>query len=190
MEKKAQPRLGRGLESLVNGPHLATNDKDKHTHGPARRVAIARITLNPLQPRKTFDEEELASLADSVRTHGILTPVLVRPNGDGFQLIAGERRLRAAQRAGLTEVPVHVREMDEQQLLEAALVENIQRTDLNAIEKANGFKEYMDRFKMTQEHLASRIGIDRTSVTNLLGLLNLPAEVQEFVRIGALSLGH
>jgi ParB family chromosome partitioning protein len=189
MEKKAQPRLGRGLESLVNGPHIP-GDKDRHTHGPARRVAISRITLNPLQPRKAFDEEELASLADSVRTHGILTPVLVRPNGDGFQLIAGERRLRAAQRAGLTEVPVHVREMDEQQLLEAALVENIQRTDLNAIEKANGFKEYMDRFKMTQEHLASRIGIDRTSVTNLLGLLNLPAEVQEFVRIGALSLGH
>src|SRR5205823_3627341 len=103
------------------------------------------------QPRKSFDEDELKKLEDSIRTHGVLTPILVRPVGDQYQLIAGERRLRAAQRAGLTEVPVNVREMDEQQVLEAALVENIQRTDLNPIEKAGGFKDYLDKFKMTHE---------------------------------------
>jgi ParB family chromosome partitioning protein len=191
MEKKAPPRLGRGLESLVNGPHIQVEkEKPAAHHGPALRVAIARIGLNPYQPRKTFDEDELKSLTESIRTHGVLTPILVRPVGDRFQLIAGERRLRAAQQAGLTEIPVHVREMNEQQVLEAALVENIHRTDLNPIEKAQGFKDYVDKFQMTQEQLASRIGIDRTSISNLLGLLNLPLEVQDFVRSGALSLGH
>ncbi len=158
--------------------------------GPATRIAVASIELNPHQPRKAFDEEELKNLEDSIRTHGVLSPILVRPHGDRYQLIAGERRLRAAQRLGLTEIPANVREMDEQQVLEAALVENIQRSDLNPIEKASGFKDYLDKFKMTHEHLAGRIGVDRTTITNLLGLLNLPSEVQDFVRVGAITLGH
>jgi ParB family transcriptional regulator, chromosome partitioning protein len=190
MEKKAPPRLGRGLESLVNGPHFAADKERSPHHGPALRVPVGRIALNPYQPRKTFDEDELRALCDSIKIHGVLTPILVRPVGDKFQLVAGERRLRAAQQAGLTEIPAHVREMGEQQLLEAALVENIHRSDLNAIEKAHGFKDYLDKFQMTQEQLAARIGVDRTSISNLLGLLNLPAEVQDFVRSGALSLGH
>lgn len=198
MDKKLQPRLGRGLDSLFGGTALA-EPSNGHANGdgaaltaapPITRVAVSSIQLNPYQPRKNFDEDEQEQLVESIRAHGILTPLLVRPLGDGFQLIAGERRLRAAQLAGLTEVPVHVREMDEQQVLEAALVENIQRADLNPIEKAAGFREYLDRFQMTHEHLASRIGVDRTTITNLLGLLNLPPEVQEFVRTGALSLGH
>lgn len=193
MDKKAQPRLGRGLESLLGGPHMDMgHEKANSTDGSASavRVAIGRITLNPYQPRKSFDEDELQNLTDSILAHGVLSPILVRPVGDQYQLVAGERRLRAAQKAGLTEIPVHVREMNEQQLLEAALVENIQRTDLNPIEKAQGFKEYLDKFQMTQEHLAARIGVDRTTISNLIGLLNLPPEVQDFVRSGALSLGH
>jgi len=191
MEKKSPARLGRGIDALFsNGagggePHHATPNGEGTRHVP-----IAAIQLNPHQPRKNFDEEELLALEDSIRAHGILVPILVRPLGDGYQLVAGERRLRAAQAAGLTDIPVHIRDMDEQQLLEAALVENIQRTDLNPIEKAAGFKEYLDKFQMTHEHLAGRIGVDRTTITNLLGLLNLPVEVQEFVRTGAISLGH
>ena len=202
MDRKAQPRLGRGLDSLltVTDTALATRSRansdtvlvPNHTApaGPATRIALTSIELNPHQPRKSFDEEELQKLEDSIRTHGVLSPILVRMVGEKYQLIAGERRLRAAQRLGLTEIPANVREMDEQQVLEAALVENIQRSDLNPIEKATGFKDYLDKFKMTHEHLAGRIGVDRTSITNLLGLLNLPSEVQEFVRVGALSLGH
>ena len=120
----------------------------------------------------------------------MLQPLVVRQAGDGFQLIAGERRLRAAQAAGLGEVPVHVVAFDDQQVYEAALVENIQRTDLNPIEKAQGFKDYLDRFGMTQDQLGARLGLDRTTISNLLGLLNLPAEVQDAVRLGQITLGH
>ncbi len=193
MDKKVQPRLGRGLESLLGGPHMEIGPDaagSANDSASILQIAIGRITVNPYQPRKTFDEDELESLAESIITHGVLAPILVRPVGDQFQLVAGERRLRTAQIAGLTEIPVNIREMDEQQLLEAALVENIQRTDLNPIEKAHGFKEYLDKFQMTQEHLAVRIGVDRTTISNLIGLLNLPPEVQDFVRSGALSLGH
>ncbi|MBY0513328.1 MAG: ParB/RepB/Spo0J family partition protein, partial [Gemmataceae bacterium] len=123
-------------------------------------------------------------------SHGVLQPLVVRTVGDSFQLIAGERRLRAAQAAGLSEVPVHVVHFDDQQVFEAALVENIQRSDLNPIEKAQGFKDYLDRFGLTQEQLGAKLGLDRTTVTNLLGLLNLPPEVQDAVRLGQISLGH
>src|SRR5262245_33067560 len=191
MEKKGQPRLGGGADFVFGPPDQGSNEKHHaKPEGPATKVAVASIQPNPYQPRKHFDEDELLTLAESIRIHGVLTPVLVRPVADGYQLIAGERRLRAAQLVGLTEIPAQVREMDEQQVLEAALVENIQRTDLNPIEKAAGFKDYLDKFKMTHENLAARIGLDRTTITNLLGLLNLPAEVQEYVRTGAISLGH
>src|SRR5207253_9649946 len=115
---------------------------------------------------------------------------VVRQTKDGYELIAGERRLRAAQRAGLTEIPVRIVDFDDQQVVEAALVENIQRSDLNPIEKAQGFKEYLDRFGMKTEQLAERLGLDRTTISNLLGLLHLPAEVQDWVRVGQLTLGH
>src|SRR5207249_2488289 len=115
---------------------------------------------------------------------------VVRANGDGYQLIAGERRLRAAQAAGLDEVPVHVVAFDDQQVFEAALVANIQRSDLNPIEKAQGFKDYLDKFGLTQEQLGAKLGLDRTTISNLLGLLNLPAEVQDALRLGQISLGH
>jgi ParB family chromosome partitioning protein len=183
MEKR---RLGRGLDSLVG-------NSESGGSGPAtesNHVRIDRIQHNPYQPRKTFDPDELSALGESIRSHGILQPLVVRKVGDQFQLVAGERRLRAAQAAGLTQVPVRIVDFNDQQILEAALVENIQRSDLNPIEKAQGFKDYLDRFAMTQEHLARRLGLDRTTITNLVNLLELPAEVQDAVRRGEISLGH
>jgi ParB family chromosome partitioning protein len=153
-------------------------------------VGVDRIQQNPYQPRKAFDKDELNSLSESIRNHGILQPLVVRQRGEDYQLIAGERRLRAAQAAGITEVPVRVVNFNDQQVLEAALVENIQRADLNPIEKAQGFKDYLTRFQMTQEQLAARLGLDRTTVSNLVNLLDLPAEVQEAVRLGQITLGH
>ena len=177
-------RLGRGLDALF-GPQV-----DHEAVAAAPRIPVERIQGNPYQPRKAFDSEELASLRDSIREYGVLQPIVVRNIGDGYQLIAGERRLRAAKEAGLAEIPVSVVDFTDQQVNEAALVENIQRADLNPIEKAQGFKDYLERFKMTQEQLAERLGIDRTSISNFLGLLNLPAEVQDWVRTNQLTLGH
>jgi ParB family chromosome partitioning protein len=178
-------RLGRGLDSLLGG---AENGASSLAEQP--KIAIDRIQQNPFQPRKAFDPDELSALGDSIRTHGILQPLVVRPVGDHFELIAGERRLRAAQAAGVKEVPVRVIDFNDQEVLEAALVENIHRTDLNPIEKAHGFKDYLDRFSMTQEQLAKRLGLDRTTISNLVNLLDLAPEVQEAVRLGQISLGH
>lgn len=178
---QTQPRLARGLDALIpGGTSQPRND----------RLHVGRIQHNPYQPRKRFDDDELTQLRDSIKTHGVLQPLVVRKVGDGFQLIAGERRLRAAQAAGLHEVPVHVVDFNDQQVFEAALVENIQRSDLNAVEKAQGFKDYLDRFKMTHEQLGAKLGLDRTTISNLLGLLNLPTEVQDAVRLGQITLGH
>lgn len=185
-----KPRLGRGLDALFNKPITSAPEMEASHLGPITLVAVSKIQLNPFQPRKNFDEEELLQLADSIKNSGVLQPLLVRKLGENYQLVAGERRLRAAQLAGIAELPVFVREFDEQQLFEAALVENIQRSDLNPIEKAQGFKSYLDKFRMTQEQLAIRLGIDRTTITNLVGLLNLPPDVQDRVRSGQISLGH
>ncbi len=179
-----KPRLGRGLDALL-GPANGSVSTVSST-----RVRVDQISHNPYQPRKRFDDDELTQLADSIRTHGVLQPLVVRPDGERFQLIAGERRLRASHLVGLAEVPVHVVTFDDQQVYEAALVENIQRSDLNAIEKAQGFKEYLEKYGLSQEQLGRRLGIDRTSISNLVGLLNLPAEVQDAVRLGQLTLGH
>lgn len=181
-----KPRLGRGLNALL-GDAPATSASEG---ARVSRLALMKIQNNPYQPRKRFDEDELKTLTDSVRTHGVLQPLVVRQLGDSYQLIAGERRLRAAQAAGLADVPVHLVSFDDQQVFEAALVENIQRSDLNPIEKAQGFKEYLDKFGMTQEQLGAKLGLDRTTISNLLGLLNLPGEVQDAVRFGQISLGH
>ena len=184
MTTQMKPRLGKGLDALL-GPTVVGEPA-----GPSSVVTLDRIDLNPHQPRKQFDIEELAKLTESIMEHGLLQPVAIRRVGERFQLVAGERRLRACKEAGLTEIPVHILELNDQQLFEAALVENIQRADLNPIEKAQGFKDYLERFQMSQDQLAAKIGIDRTSISNLLGLLNLAPEVQDFVRSGQLSLGH
>ncbi len=187
MEATAKPRLGRGLNALLgdlgNDPAPAANTGTSH-------LPLEKIHHNPYQPRKLFDEDELKALTASVRNHGVLQPLVVRSTAEGFQLIAGERRLRAAREAGLAEVPVHVVNFNDQEVFEAALVENIQRSDLNAIEKAQGFKEYLDKFGLTNEQLGAKLGLDRTTISNLIGLLNLPVEVQDAVRTGQISLGH
>jgi ParB family chromosome partitioning protein len=184
MEKKA--RLGRGLDALLSG----AAEGGVAVQGNPAEVPLDQIENNPYQPRKTFDEGEIDALSASIRTHGILQPLVVRKVGDRYQLIAGERRLRAAKVAGKTSVPVRVVNFNDQEVLEAALIENIHRTDLNPIDKAEGFKDYLDRFKMTHDDLAKRLGLARPTITNLVGLLDLPPEVQRFVRADQITLGH
>jgi ParB family chromosome partitioning protein len=188
MSTEKKSRLGRGLEALLGAeePVLAAGP----TAASRAEVPVEAIEKNPFQPRKTFDDEDIQSLSESIRNHGVLQPLVVRQVGDRYQLIAGERRLRAAQVAGLAAVPVTVVDFNDQQSFEAALVENIQRSDLNPIDKAQGFKDYLQRYHMTHEQLAARLGLARPTITNLVALLELPDEVQNAVRQGQLTLGH
>lgn len=153
-------------------------------------ISINEIRTNPFQPRRDFDPAEITALADSLRQHGLIQPILVRRAADGYQLIAGERRMRAALEAGWTEVPVQIREADDRQMAELAIVENLQRKDLNPLEKAASFEQYLDRYGCTQEDLASRLNIDRSTIANLIRLLELPGEVQDAIRGGRITQGH
>lgn len=181
MEKRA---LGKGLGALIPGADNAGGQ-------PLREVEIAAIAVSPFQPRETVDEEKLAELADSIRAHGVLQPVVVRPKGQGrYELVAGERRLRAASRAGLTRIPVVVREMTDEQSLQAALIENIQREDINAIDAALAYKRLAEDFGLSQEELAAGLGKSRSSVANTLRLLNLPNQVRNDLKSGAITEGH
>lgn len=186
MSNERKGRLGRGLEALLGG----AGESPVPVGGALAEVAVETIEPNPHQPRKTFDDDDLSSLSASIRNHGVLQPLVVRPMGDRYQLIAGERRLRAAQTAGLKSVPVTVVNFNDQDSFEAALVENIQRADLNPIEKAQGFKDYLSRYQMTHEHLAARLGLGRATITNLVALLDLPQDLQDSVRVGQLTVGH
>ena len=180
MAKKG--RFGKGVDALFFDNAVEEN---------AVTLPIDEIEPNRDQPRKTFDETALAELADSIRAHGVLQPLLVRPSADGsYRLVAGERRYRAARMAGLTEVPVTVREMTDEEESVFALIENLQREDLNAIEEAEGLKQLIDTYGLTQEQAASRVGKSRTAVTNALRLLNLPETVAALVKDGKISMGH
>ena len=176
--------LGRGLGALI--PYAPAAEPAAAT----TLAPVAAIARNPLQPRRLFSEDSLQELAQSIREHGILQPLLVRRANGGFELIAGERRLRAAQLAGLEAVPVTVRDVDDRALLEMALIENLQREDLNAIEQARAYRRLVDEFLLTQEDIASRVGKDRSTVANMLRLLQLPAAVQADIERGLLSAGH
>ncbi|MDZ7616605.1 MAG: ParB/RepB/Spo0J family partition protein [Patescibacteria group bacterium] len=153
-------------------------------------VSVELIESNPAQPRQEFDPEEITSLAESIATHGVLQPVVVRRFDDHYQLVAGERRLRAARQAGKADVPVHIIEVDDRQLAELAIVENLQRKDLNPLEKAASFQRYLEQYGGTQEELARRLSIDRSTVANLIRLLELPSAVQDAVRKGQVTQGH
>jgi len=177
-----RPALGKGLGALI--PDVNQGRGDFFLCG------IEEIVPNRKQPRKRFDEERIQELAESIREKGILEPLLVRKLDDGYELIVGERRWRAAQKAGLREVPVLVRAISDSEALELALVENLQREDLGILEEAEGYRQLIDEFHLTQEELAKRIGKDRTSVTNTLRLLRLPAEVKEKLADATLSSGH
>ena len=176
--------LGRGLGALI--PSDVTDDAD----ATFQMVAVASIHPNQYQPRGHFDEETLDSLANSVRELGVLQPLLVRKDGERYELIAGERRWRAAKRAGLQDVPVIVREADDTASLEQALVENLHRQDLNAIEEAAAYQQLVDDFSFTQAKIAKRVGKSRSSVANILRLLTLPTAVQRLVSENRLSAGH
>lgn len=182
-------RLGRGLEALLGrdegGHEPGSFDANELTY-----LAVDLIDPNPFQPRREFDVSEIRALADSLRQHGMIQPVLVRQSGDRYQLIAGERRLRAAVEALLHEIPVRVMELDDQRVSELAMVENLQREDLNALEKATAFRDYLGRYGGTQEELANRLGLDRSTISNLMRLLELPTEVQAAVRSKSITQGH
>ena len=174
--------LGRGLGSLI--PKTPAQEEIP------RNLPIARIRPNPNQPRKVFVTEALDSLKESIQRHGVMQPICVRAVDGSYEIIAGERRWRAARLSGLTEIPVIVKEADQALVLELALIENIQREDLDAIEKAKGFKEMMDKVGLTQEEVAQRVGVSRAAVANHLRLLQLASEVQEALVNGLVSFGH
>jgi ParB family chromosome partitioning protein len=182
-------RLGKGLEALIAS--AATSGAQPTAAGSdLQRIALSRIRPNPFQPRREFDPEELAELESSLKASGLLQPISVRRSGDAYELIAGERRFRAASNLGWTEITAIVRDFDDQTMLVLALVENLQRSDLNAIEEARGYKRLIDDFQLTQQQVAEAVGKDRTTVTNLLRVLTLPDSVQRMVESGRLSTGH
>ena len=185
-------RLGRGLASLIGEP-VSYQQQKLPAEGEQRMVAIDLIRGGKFNPRKDFREEELNELADSIRTKGLVQPIIVRPDpmgGPGYEIVAGERRWRASQRAGLHSVPVIVRELGDREVLELAIIENVQRADLNAIEEAAGYRDLVERFSYSQEQLSEIIGKSRSHVANTLRLLKLPARVQEMVSHGQLTAGH
>ncbi len=216
----SQRRLGRGLEALLGRsfdsqpevaapagelippsytvepssvelgrPAASSGDVTRSDDGQ-QWLPLGAIDRNPYQPRTQFDEAEIADLCDSIRTHGFLQPIVVRQSAGRYQLIAGERRLRAAQMANWERVPVLVKQVNDREMAELAIVENIQRKDLNAIEKATSFQRYLEEYQCTQEELAARVNIDRSTVANLVRLLELPSEVKRMVGEGSISAGH
>lgn len=183
--------IGGGVDALF-GKDTAPEVKEQApvVEAPKEEIAIKSITPNPYQPRQVFDEEKLQELAASIKEFGIVEPLVVRVKGRKYQLVAGERRLRAAKIAGLSKVPVVIREYEDSKMMEIALVENIQRHDLNPIEEAQGLKRLMEEFKLTQEQVAEKVGRSRVAVTNILRLLNLPEEIQSQISAGILNMGQ
>jgi ParB family chromosome partitioning protein len=175
--------LGKGLGALI--PSLEVQDDDK-----VIQIALDQLRANPYQPRKHFDDDALAELAASIKEHGIIQPIVVRSVLRGYEIIAGERRYRASQLAGLESIPAVIRNFSDKQTMEVALIENLQREDLNAIEVALAYQGIIDSFQLTQEELAVKVGKSRSHVTNFLRLLQLPTEVKDYVSRGTLSMGH
>lgn len=185
MQKKG---LGRGLSALIpNAQESSVGNRDQRS---TLEVAIDRITPSPFQPRRTFDEAKIEELAASIRNQGIIQPLVVRPKDDGFELIAGERRWRAAMKAGLNRVPVVLRDASDLEALQLALVENLQREDLNPIEEAGGYRRLQEEFHWSQEEMAEKVGKSRPAIANSLRLLSLPGEVQQEVSAGNLPAGQ
>ena len=181
-------RLGRGLEALISSaPEVSGADR-----GALQSIPIRDVRPNPYQPRREFKAEELAELESSLRTSGLLQPITVRPSvsARGYELIAGERRLRAAANLGWTEIPAAIKEVDDRTLLTLALVENLQRADLNPIEEAEGYRRLIEEFELTQQQVSEAVGKERTTVNNLLRLLTLPASVRRMLQEGKLTSGH
>lgn len=198
-DKGVRRRLGRGLNALLGGagpesqigelPAAAAGDGEP-TLKPTDEISVELIERNPYQPRKEFDKESLMELAESMITHGVLQPLLVRPCNGGYQLIAGERRWLAAKEAGIETVPCRVMELEDKSVCEVALVENVQRKDLSDLEKAQAFQEYLDKFGGTPADLAKQLGMNRSTVANFIRLLGLPEPVKKALNAGRISNGH
>ncbi|KKO54364.1 ParB/RepB/Spo0J family partition protein [Paenibacillus sp. DMB20] len=176
-------RLGKGLDALI--PSLSINEDDKVVEIP-----LSQLRANPYQPRKTFNDEAIQELAESIRQHGVIQPIIVRSVLKGYEIIAGERRFRASQYCGKATIPAVVRSFSDQQVMEIALIENLQRENLNAMEIAVAYQGLMEQFSLTQEELSLKVGKSRSHIANFLRLLSLPEEVKENVSRGTLSMGH
>ena len=189
-EKKK--KLNKGLDAIFGGDITSLIDDIEHNtpESSQEKIKLDEIRPNPYQPRKVFDEQALNELALSIQEHGIFQPVILKKSVQGYEIVAGERRCRAARMAHLEEVPAIIVDFSDQQMMEIALLENIQREDLNAIEEAQAYQTMMEKLKLTQNELAKRIGKSRTHITNTLRLLNLPEKIQEYVLDGSLSMGH
>lgn len=185
-----QRRLGRGLSALLGGGAPACEETHQEVHSELRQIPTTLITRNPFQPRKQFDPEGLGELASSIREHGILQPLIVREADGGFQLIAGERRWLAAQKAGLTSVPCRVMDVIDKTACEFALEENLKRKDLNDLEKAQAFRDYLDQFECTIEELGKQLSMNRSTVSNMLRLLELPDPIKHALHSGRITAGH
>lgn len=194
MSKKKD--LGKGLRALLSNIEQTTSTEDKNVlvkelSSSVANIRIDSIEVNPYQPRVEFDTEDLMELAKSIKVHGLIQPITVRSlGGDQYQLISGERRLRASKMAGITEVPAYIRIANDQEMLEMALIENIQRADLNAVEIAISYQRLIDECNLTHETLSDRVGKNRSTVTNYLRLLKLPPEIQTSVKDGTISMAH
>ena len=182
--------LGKGLGAIFGENTSPAVEKAQEPASAAQELLIKNIAANPYQPRCNFDEEKLQELAASIKEFGVVQPVVVRKKGRSYELVAGERRLRAATLAGLTKVPAIVKDYDDAKMMEIALIENIQRHDLNPIEEAQGLRRLMQEFKLTQEQTAEKVGRSRSAVTNILRLLNLPEQVQKQIINGVLTMGQ
>ncbi|REE56366.1 ParB family chromosome partitioning protein [Paenibacillus taihuensis] len=176
-------RLGRGLDALI--PSLSVSEDDKVVE-----VLLTQLRPNPYQPRKTFDDDAIKELAESIKQHGVIQPIIVRTVLKGYEIIAGERRFRASQLCGNPTIPAVVRNFSDQQVMEIALIENLQREDLNAIELSLAYQALMDKFNLTQEELSMKVGKSRSHIANFLRLLTLPEQIKENVSRGTLSMGH
>ena len=194
METKKRA-LGMGLEQLFNAENLDLNSFEKTVYETATKEAVIDIDLdelrpNPYQPRKVFNDEALAELSESIKEHGVFQPIIVKKSIKGYEIIAGERRVRASRMAGLKKIPAIVRNLDDEQMMEIALLENLQRENLSAIEEAVAYKTMIERLNLTQEDLAKKVGKSRSHITNIIGLLRLPKEVQKMVANDQISMGH
>lgn len=177
--------LGRGLDSLLSEAETESGNTKADTE-----IEITKIVANPDQPRKEFDEDGLNELAESIKLNGILQPILVRPKGSKYEIVAGERRYQASKRAGLKKIPVIVRDVTDEEVFQLALIENLQRSNLNPMEEAQGYRKLIDQQALTQEQLAKRLSKSRSAITNTLRLLDLPKEVQDLMAQGKLTAGH
>ncbi|MFC4302066.1 ParB/RepB/Spo0J family partition protein [Cohnella boryungensis] len=176
-------RLGKGLDALITSLSIKEDDK-------VVEIPLSQLRANPYQPRKTFDEEAIKELAESIREHGVIQPIVVRQALKGYEIIAGERRFRASQLLGNATIPAVARTYSDQQVMEIALIENVQREDLNSIEVAVAYQAIMNQFNMTQEELSLKVGKSRSHIANFLRLLSLPEEIKDYVSRGTLSMGH